>query len=51
MQENREEDQCRYKCSAKHSEKAGTHDKDNEKDRELHGNTLWSKTIKPLPEG
>ena len=29
MQENREEDQCRHKCSTKHSEKAGIQDKDS----------------------
>jgi len=39
MQEDREEDQCRYQCSAEHSEKTRIQDKSIEEDRELLGNT------------
>ncbi len=41
MQENREEDQCGYKCSDKHSEKAGAQDKDSKEDRELFSSAQW----------
>jgi hypothetical protein len=38
MQEDWEEDRCRYKCCAEHSEKAGIQGKDIKEDRELLGN-------------
>jgi len=51
MQEKQEEEQCIHKCNTKHSGGVGTQGKDNEKDRELTSNTLWSKIINPPPEG